>query len=168
MDDLSSPIFTSIINLNTMATFKLKSKTFSAPESSRKVYRLQRIYAEGEGEKKGMSTGAKVGLGIAGTALGAGAALMGARGGLFGAKAMKATNTMIKNAGTALKGDGKGMLSNLGTKMEASGNYRVGKADQWLRGGKIRAGQKSVLAGKNTNMNWQMNNVDSATGQVWR
>ena len=132
-----------------MATYRIKRKNFSLQEP--RVYRLQRIYAENEeGEKKGMSTGTKVGLGIAGTALATGAALMGARGGLFGAKAMKATNTLIKNAGTALKGDGKGMLSSLGQKMETSGNYRIGKADTWLRGAKIRNGMNQNLANKTT------------------
>ena len=130
-----------------MATYRLKSKTYSAP----KVYHLQRIYAESEQpEKKGLSTGAKVGLGVAGTALTAGGALLGARSGFFGAKAMKAANTMIKNAGTTLKGkgDGKGLISGLGKKMETSGAYREGVANRFLNAKNLQQAQVKNLANK--------------------
>ena len=133
-------------------TFRIKSKTFS---NQNKVYRLQRIYADvpGEGEQKGLSTGAKVGLGVAGTALATGAAFMGARRGMFGANLMKSSNKLWGSAGKALGSQSMVQSANKGFK-------KAGTLEALNNGGRnaVRDGYKmTTKAGKDTKTWWNSN-----------
>lgn len=70
-----------------MGTFILKRKTFANPDNN---------------NKNGLSTAAKVGMGIAGTGL----AFLGARRGLFGGGVQMGANQLWGKAGQALKSQG--------------------------------------------------------------
>lgn len=103
-----------------MGTFILKRKTFDDSES------------------KGMSTGAKIGLGVgaaAATALG----VLGARNGAFGANMARYTNAAITRAGSAVKSAGSkfnnNTISNFGKKMETSGSSRWTQAMNEIKAG---------------------------------
>ena len=111
-----------------MGTFVLRRKTFTyefpqpqptAPTSSPQQQKQQNQ------QKKGMSTGAKVGLGIGGTLLVGAGTFEAARRGKIGPQAAKYANQAVSKVGGWLK---KAGMNKFGTRMENSGNFRASNA----------------------------------------
>lgn len=116
----------------------------------------EKSYAENE-EKKGMSTGAKVGLGVLGTVASA-AAFAGARNGMLGKTLMTKSNQAWGNLGKRIGSEGmmKSASSNLG-----SAKYQELIAQGKTRAQALTEGKKVRELARNT---WNNNGTISSTG----